>query len=245
MNRSRDPRALLLAFGLLWPVVLSADLLSIDWWIACGMVLGAIRAVSLSGRELGRGLFRLRWLFLALLLTHALLTPGEIIGFGVTWVTWEGVLAGCNQALRLLLFVAMALALGRLATPMALASGLGFYLGWLERFRIPVRRGLSILAFCLTGLTRFQEQALRVRQEMQRRDGGRVSGRIERLERLAFGAAALLRGLLIDLRRREEGLRVLGFDRLPALPDGAGCGTGGRDWIWSLPPALLWLAWLG
>lgn len=246
MSGPRDARALLLAFGLLWPVVLSADLVSLHWWIACGMVLVVIRAASLSGRELGRGLFRLRWLFLALFMTHALLTPGEFLASGLTWVTREGMLAGFSQALRLLLFVAMALALGRMTTPLALASGLGFYLGWLELFRLPVRRGLSILAFCLTGLTRFQEQTIRVRQEMRMRQGERDgSGWIERLERLAFGAAALLRGLLIDLRQREEGLRVLGFDRLPALTSGTTPVMGRREWFWSVPPALLWLAWIG
>ncbi|MEO5345651.1 MAG: hypothetical protein H7834_04640 [Magnetococcus sp. YQC-9] len=244
MSDRFDPRALLLSFGLLLPVLLSANLASLMWWSGLGMVVWAVWAASLSGRELGRGLFRLRWLFFALLVTHGMLTPGEVIGAALPFLTWEGVLAGSNQAVRLLLLVVLALALGRLATPLALVGGLGFYLGWLERFGMPVRRGLSILNFCLVGLGRFQTQAARVRETVRDRIGEVECGWVARLDRLAFGAAVLLRGLLWDLRRCEEGLRSRGFEEsLPLVSGLHAHGWRRMDGVLVALPALLWWVW--
>ncbi|MBF0271360.1 MAG: hypothetical protein HQL98_04660 [Magnetococcales bacterium] len=244
MRRGRDPRLTVLAFGLLLSVMMSAPLFSLVWWLGCGLVGLAAWAASLSWRFLGRGLFHLRWLLLALLLVHGWMTPGEFLWASWPFVTREGLMAGVHQALRLMILALLAWSVGRVTTPMELVRGVGFYLGWLERFGVPVARGLSILGFCLSGLGRFREQAQWVRMGLTARLGAAM-GRGERLERLAFAGSALLSGLLWDLRRREEGLRARGFvEGLPPVAHAVGSGRW-TDWLVPLGPGLLWLyGWL-
>ncbi|MBF0189938.1 MAG: hypothetical protein HQL99_02185 [Magnetococcales bacterium] len=240
MRRGCDPRLTLLAFGVLLSVMMSAPLFSRVWWVGCGLVGVSAWAASLSWSFLGRGLFHWRWLLLALLLVHGWMTPGEFLWSSWPFVTREGVVAGVHQALRLLVLAVLAWSVGRVTTPMQLVGGMAFYLGWLERFGVPVARWLSILGFCLSGLGRFREQAGWVRMGMTARLG-ESSGGGERLERLAFAGSALLSGLLWDLRRREEGLRARGFEEgLPPMARATG-PVPWRDWLVPLGPGLLWL----
>ncbi|MBF0215072.1 MAG: hypothetical protein HQM00_16185 [Magnetococcales bacterium] len=237
-----DPRVTVLAFAWLVPVLMLASIDSVVWWIGCGWVWLAAWAASLSWRFVGRGLWRFRWLFLLLLLIHGLMTPGELIWSEWLFVTREGVIAGVHQGLRLLMLAVLAWSVARITTPMALVGAFYFYLRGVERFGIPVGRGLSLLGFCLSGLTRFREQAHRVRQGMESRLGVAHSGGT--LERWSLAGQALLSALLWDLRRREEGLRARGFDQgLP--PIGRVTGRLHRsDWLLPLGPGLLWLCWL-
>ncbi|MBF0340134.1 MAG: hypothetical protein HQL95_04120 [Magnetococcales bacterium] len=243
--KRHDARYTLLAFGFLLPVLMSAPLSTLTWWSGCALVGVAVRTASLPWRWIGHGLMRLRWLFLAMLLTHGLMTPGEFLWPALPLLTREGVLAGVQQSLRLVLLAVLAWSLGRITTPMELVGALDFFLGWLERWRMPIRRGLALLGFCLTGLSRFKEQVERVREGMTIRLGQEKTPTRPgtRLERLAFAAGALLTGLLWDLRRREEGLRMRGFDA--GLPAVVWSHTGeGHDWLLPLPSLALWIVWL-
>ncbi|MBF0127601.1 MAG: hypothetical protein HQM02_10370 [Magnetococcales bacterium] len=108
---------------------------------------------------------------------------------------------------------------------------------------MPVRRGLSILAFCLVSLPRLNQEVERVRTGMglRVRFDPALSGR---LEPLAFAGEALLLRLLLDVRRREEGLRARGF--VAGLPQvrPPPFRSDWRDGLVLFPPTLLWFSWV-
>lgn len=241
---SCDPRFKLVGFGLLLPIVMSAPVFSPVWLAGSGLVLLVIMAASLPLAQLGGGLFRLRWLFLALLLTHGWFTPGVPLGFGMGFLTQEGVLAGVYHSIRLVLLALLAWGVMRTTTPMELVGVFYYFLGGLERFGVPVQRGLSILALCLTSLPRLMADADRVREGMMLRLGPVWAGGVMgRMERLVFAGEALLLHLLWEVRQLEEGVRARGFgEALPPVRLHSQRG-GWRDWGLLLPPVFLWLWW--
>ncbi|MBF0427681.1 MAG: hypothetical protein HQL94_02050 [Magnetococcales bacterium] len=241
--KRRDPLFKLVAFGLLLPVLLLAPVFSWVWLAGVVLVVMALMAASLPLAWVGRGLFRLRWLFLAMLLTHGWFTPGEPLWSEWPALTREGVVAGGVQSLRLVLLALLAWSLMKTTTPMELVGVFSQFLGWLERFGVPVQRGLSILAFCLASLPILMAEAIRVREGMTLRLDKGEAGKI-RLERLAFAGGALLLRMVWSVRRREEGLRTRGF--LAALPsvERPAQSRDWRDWGVILLPALVWLFWV-
>ncbi|MBF0627662.1 MAG: hypothetical protein HQL91_05505 [Magnetococcales bacterium] len=243
MSRRLDARWTILAFVLLVSVWMAAPFFSWVWWFGCGLVGWGVWCAALTWRFVGRGLWRFRWLFLALLVIHGVMTPGEFLWSAWPVATREGVAAGVHQGVRLVVLALLAWSVGRVTTPLELVGAFYYYFSFLERCGLPVGRGLSILGFCLTGLGRFREQAEGVRMAMGLRLGV-VSGWEGRLERLAFAGSALLSGLLRDLRRREEGLVVRGFaDGLPSVRPVAR-PMRGADWLVPGLPGLLWIFWL-
>ncbi|MBF0613940.1 MAG: hypothetical protein G8237_01895 [Magnetococcales bacterium] len=241
MSRRLDARLALLSFGLLMPVLMSARLSAWSWWLAAGWVGVAVKWSGLSWSFLGVGLWRLRWLLVTMWLLHGLMTPGEYLWTLWPYLTYEGVALGMQQSVRLLTMALAAWWLARVTTPMELVAALDDCLGWLERVRIPVRRGLAILGFCLTTLARFQEQAVRVRLGLEWRLGTVRKGWSARWHRLACAGSSLLMILLWELRAREEGLRVRGFGRgLPLAAHGRAQPV--RWWEWLvLLPGVLWI----
>ncbi|MEO5332670.1 MAG: energy-coupling factor transporter transmembrane protein EcfT [Magnetococcus sp. YQC-5] len=242
MTPPRDPTGKLLAFGMLLPILMSAPVFSPVWLAGTALVLLSVLALSLPLALVGRGLWRLRWLFLALLLTHGWFTPGVPLWSPGPALTREGLLAGGEQSLRLLFMALLAWTLMRSTTPMQWVGVFYRVLGGWERFGVPVRRGVSILAFSLASLPRLLAEANRVQEGMALRIHTRYFAR-SRLERLAFVGEVVLLRVLWDVRQREEGLRARGFvDGLPPVRLVV-VGSGWREWGVVLPPVVLWVLW--
>ncbi len=237
--RGRDPRCKLAAFALLLPVLMTAPIASPVWMVGVVLVLAGLMLARVGWQEFARGLWRLRWLWLAMLLIHGWFTPGTPLWPVGPALTGEGVLAGGRQAARMILLIGAAWSLMRSTTPMELVGALQ---RWSGGWR-PAQHWLSLLAFCLATLPRLQEDARRVRIGMRLRLAEDQGGFAARLERIVFAGEAMLMRMLWDARRREQGLLARGHaDALPLVRAEARA-TDWRDWVLLLPPAVAWLIW--
>ncbi len=238
--KARDPRFKLLAFGLLLPVLMDSSVFSALWLAGSLLVVVATVLASLSLRVILRGLWRLRWLFLAMMLTHGWFTPGLPLWPMGPALTQEGIVAGLNQSLRLVMLFLLAWSLTKTTTPMELVGAFATFFGKLERFGVPVWRGLSVLAFCLSTLPTLMLQVEQIREGMALRIHADGFGW---LERLAFVGEALLLQVLWGVRQQEEGIMARGFgDALPPVRL-LSRQQDWRDWSVVVPPVVLWLIW--
>ncbi len=242
-----DPRAKLGFFLLLLPVFLAQPPFSAAWLAAALLValawIGAA-APPLRPSDFTRSLWRLRWLFLALLLTHGYLTPGEPLWPGPLAPAREGLSAGLHQSLRLILLVALAWSLMRTTTPLQLVTAFRRLFRWLEGTPFSPQRTWALLAFTLERIPRLMHIARGVRTAMGLRlPPGSPSAR---LTRLVMAAEALLYRLSRDVSRQEEALLARGFSHglpQPPLPNDP---LGWRDLLLLVPPGGVLLSiWLG
>jgi energy-coupling factor transporter transmembrane protein EcfT len=214
-----DPRAKLVAFFLLMPLLLSQSFTTPGGWVA-----GLFVSLSLMGAKLNLGQYlqqlkRLRWLFIALLFFHALLTLGQPILPGLTAVSREGAIAGVSYSVRLILMVTLSWVLIKTTTHGQIVAAFRSLFGFLEKFGIPLDRSLALLAFTLGRIPHLINEADGVREDMAHRLGGRQGkGWLERLYPMALAGEALLFRLLRSAQAQEESLRVRGIKQgLPAI----------------------------
>ncbi|MBF0370625.1 MAG: energy-coupling factor transporter transmembrane protein EcfT [Magnetococcales bacterium] len=244
----RDPRAKLLALLLLAPAIMAAPFFSKEWSLAAAFSLGALWGAAPMWSQLGGVLYRLRWLFLTLILLHGFFTPGHPLFTFLAWPTGEGLMAGVVQSLRLTLLVMLSWVLVRTTPAWQLIAAFSALLGGVEKIGIPLGRWLGILAFTLERIPRLLAETGSVRDALQLR----VASQSEkgplanRLDRLALGGEALLFRVLGDVRDQEQALRVRGFgDSLPTPPRYGGQWQGMDTLILSAPVGVWLISLLG
>ncbi|MBF0444806.1 MAG: energy-coupling factor transporter transmembrane protein EcfT [Magnetococcales bacterium] len=215
-----DPRAKLLAFFLLMPLLLSQPFTTPGGWVALLFVSIAIIAAKLNLRLYLQQLKRLRWLFFALWFFHALLTPGQPVLPGLTAISQEGAVAGVSYSVRLVLMVTLSWVLIKTTTHGQIVAAFKSLFGFLEKFGVPLERGLGLLAFTLGRIPHLISEAGGVKRDMDHRLGVGTSRRwLEKLYSMAQAGEALLFRLLRCAHAQEEALRVRGIlHGLPVIP---------------------------
>jgi energy-coupling factor transport system permease protein len=227
-----DPRAKLGAFFLLMPLLLTQPLTTPGGWVALFFVSLALIGSNLDISHFFRQLKRLRWLFVALLVFHAVLTPGQPLWLGLPALSREGVIAGIVLSVRLILMVSLSLVLLRTTTHLQIVAGFRTLFGFLERLGVPLERGLALLAFTLGRIPQLVHEAGQVREDMAHRLGENPGkGWMGRMYRLALAGEALLFRLLRSAQGQEEALRARGISQgLPTIPALTG-NLGWRDGV--------------
>jgi energy-coupling factor transporter transmembrane protein EcfT len=215
-----DPRAKLGAFFLLMPLLLARPVTTPEGWIAPLFVILALWGAGLDHGLFFRQLLRLKWLFIALLAVHSLLTPGEPLWSGFMALSREGAVAGFLYCIRLVLMVSLAWVLIKTTTHLQIVVGIKALLGFLEKWGVPLERGLSLLAYTLGRIPHLIQEAGRIREDMACRLGeSRDKKWQNRLHHLALAGEALLFRVLRNAQDQEEALRVRGISHgLPPLP---------------------------
>ena len=241
-----DPRAKLGAFFLLMPVILAEPLAAPVWWAGAVLALTGLVLAAAPTAALRNTLFRLRWLFLLLLLTHGYMTPGHPLWPSGTdppalpLPSREGLLTGLHQSGRLILIAALAWCLMRTTTPLQLVAAFRRLFIRLEGTPFSPQRFWAVLVFALERIPRLMRTAQGVNADLTlRRTGGAGRGR---LRHLALAGEALLARLLCDVRRQEEALHARGFDSGLPSPPLSRSPMGWRDGVILLLPAGLLLA---
>ncbi|MBF0143800.1 MAG: hypothetical protein HQL59_10140, partial [Magnetococcales bacterium] len=185
--------------------------------LVCAAWVGA----GLTGGELLRVSLRLRGFFLALLLVHGSLTPGDPLPLPFTFLAHEGVIAGLTQGLRLFALSALAWVLLRVTSPWRLVTALAWFGGALAGMGVPVERGMVLLARTLERLPVLFHRAGRIGEVIRLRQPGGV-GMGGRWRRWVLGGEGLLLALLWDVRRVEMAIArrggLSGLVRSGSLP---------------------------
>ena len=239
-----DPRTKLIVLFVFMPLFLTQPVAVWGWGMAILLVVWLLQSgPKVFLLSLLRQLWRLRWLFVSLLLLHGLLTPGRPVWNGWTMLTWEGLREGMQQTLRLVMLVSLAWTLVRTTTPLQWVVGLYRLLGGLERLGLPVKQWFSIVAFALGRIPCLIQEARRVGEDLDLRLARTTSSRWQtRLQRTACGGEALLFRLLAMAHGQEESLTVRGmaqglpFVTLQSTP------LGWRDLVLLALPTAIFLA---
>jgi len=170
-----DPRLKLILFPLLVIASFSAST-----FLRSGiLLLLAVILVALSRIELRccwRGLFAFRWLFLFMILLHALFSPGRTL-FGTDWISLDGLYGGAQAVLRLALAITFSSMLTLTTPPADLASALVALLSPLRRFGLPadaVSRQI-FLVFHFIPVVREEGAALMASSPLLKREACRTS----------------------------------------------------------------------
>jgi energy-coupling factor transport system permease protein len=229
-----DPRTKLLCAGL---VAADSLIASVPRGIVAAYVLGAI--VGLAAFDLLPALWKLIRPLLFFLVLFGLLvvvtTPGHALAhFWIVVPTRDGVDLAIRLGLQVLLIAYTSSLLTLTTPPLALADGLQWMFGCLERFKIPVR---EIVAMVVIGLTFVPLLLAEVQKVMaaQRARGADLSMNAMLSDEASLGAL-LIPVLLANLRRGGElaesmearlfdtgprtSLRERAFGRLDALVGG-------------------------
>jgi len=117
------------------------------WFLTTLATLGFLMC-RFSPRVLLRRFLALRWLLLASVALHLLLTPGRTL-FGLEWLSYDGLLRGITIDLQLLLALGFSTLLGLTTSPSALAWALTRLLAPLSRFGVPVQESGGLLLLVL------------------------------------------------------------------------------------------------
>ncbi len=188
-----DPRAKLLVLPALMVAVFSAS----AWWNLAGGAGLTLILLVLSGIPLWthlKGLKFLRYLFLFTLLLHLFLTPGRTL-FGLSWVSYDGLLHGVFVASQLAMAVLLS-SLLTLTTPVArLARGLEAILAPFRVLGLASKEGGGLLVWVLHFVPILREEALAVMEE-NRSSGGTEKGLLARAGRLRQTVVPLLARLV-------------------------------------------------
>ncbi|MEO5340019.1 MAG: energy-coupling factor transporter transmembrane protein EcfT [Magnetococcus sp. MYC-9] len=236
-----DPRAKLIALFLFMPLFFAQPMVSWGWGAAALMLLLLVQAgLTQLLHALLRQLWCLRWLFVTLLLLHALLTPGEPIWHGWEMLTWEGVREGVQQTIRLVVLICLSWMLVRTTTPMQWVMGLYRLFGRLERLGLPIRPWCAIVAFALGAIPHLVQEAGHVGAELALRLPHVAARRwFVRVQRTALGGEALLFRLLYMARGQEESLSARGLGEGLPFPVVQSSPLGWRDvLVLSLPVVI-------
>ncbi|MBF0286110.1 MAG: hypothetical protein HQL51_16805, partial [Magnetococcales bacterium] len=121
------------AFALLAGPLMAFPLEAPGWRTGAAAALLLGLSGELTAAALARRLFQWRWLLLAIVLLHALLTPGRPLTPWMDLPSREGLFIGLGQGARVGMLMGLAWAMGASTPPSALASALadgGAALGW-------------------------------------------------------------------------------------------------------------------
>ncbi|WP_130471290.1 energy-coupling factor transporter transmembrane component T family protein [Candidatus Magnetaquicoccus inordinatus] len=241
-----DPRAKLAALVLLAPLLYRHPILSWEWLGSILLLLFIVQDTFLLWiHSLGRQIWRLRWLFLTILLLHGLLTPGEEVWDYLPWLTWQGVREGVQQLFRIMLLITFAWVLVRTTTPLHWVTGIYRLFSGLERLGIPIQQGCALLAFSLGTIPTLLQEAHHIREERSLRQSAPQQSWSERFEQLAANGSALLFRLMRRASAQEESLLLRGIKTGLPFVILHEEHWHWRDWLLSGWPVLLWLfSWL-
>ncbi len=98
-----------------------------------------------------------RWLLLFTLLLHLCFTPGRTL-FGVSWLSYDGLLRGLLVDSQLLLAILFSLLLSWTTRPAELAWGLARLLAPLQKLKVPVAEAGGLLLLVLHFFPLIQEE---------------------------------------------------------------------------------------
>jgi energy-coupling factor transport system permease protein len=196
-----DPRTKLLGAAALVGDVLIASLPS---GMIVPFVLGAL--AGLAAYHLLPALWHVLRPLLVLIVLFGLIitviTPGHALAhFWIVVPTTDGVSLGIRLGLQALLIVYTTSLLTLTTPPLAVADSLQWALGWLERFKIPVRDIIAMVAIGLTFVPLLIEETQKVIAAQRAR--GAELGMNALLDEESMGAL-LIPLLLANLRRGEE-----------------------------------------
>lgn len=238
-----DPRLKLVGL----PVLIMAGFALSRWTPLITLILlgAGLAAVSgIPGRQWGRLVWSLRYLFLFTLVLHSLLSPGHTL-LGQAWLSQDGLLLGARVCLQLLPALLLSGLLILTTAPADLAAAAVGVLSPLQRLGLPVRRWADNLLLVLALLPLVQEEAARL-ADQSRVFPTRPRGLEARLQQGGAVLAELLRavvghgdGLAHALARGElivpRSATLPSWTRLPV-----------RDWLTALGlgAVLVLLGWL-
>ncbi|GAC1321514.1 MAG: energy-coupling factor transporter transmembrane protein EcfT [Chloroflexota bacterium] len=191
---------------LLCTVAIVADSLfaNVPWGMAVAYGLGAV--VGAQARHLIPSLWRaLRPLLILIVLFSLLIvvaTPGKALAH--VWIlvpTKDGVNLAIRLGLQAFLIVYTTSLLTLTTPPLGVADALQWALGWLERFRVPVRDIIAMVGIGLTFVPLLIDETQRVLAAQRAR--GADLNMVAMMDEEAMGAL-LIPLLLANLRRGEE-----------------------------------------
>jgi len=214
-----DARGKLLLLPLLIMVTFRVAGFSLLLPALLGIVLAEISGFGIAA--LLRGLRPLRWLLVTTVLLHLFMTPGRTLG-PFSWLSYDGLLLGLQNASQLLLAMLFACLLSLTTSPDELASALVSLLQPLRRVGVPVARLAALLSLTLHFVPLLRDEGLAA----WRRSGAQLSA-LKRGPLLERGrvAAGLIEPLMLRLadradqmaRRMAAGEVLAEIDILPAM----------------------------
>ncbi len=213
-----DPRlALVLSLAAIVAVFAATS-----WWRLLLLLVAAIGLVLQMEllRLFLQRLSWLRWFFLAVILLHALLSPGHTL-FGLSWVTRDGLLHGLMVSVQVAAALAVSLALTRSAPPAQLAAAAAALMRPLGVFGLNTDRFAGQALLTLQFVPILQTECAAVAGEVA--GAGRPAGIAGRLESLQQLVVTLI-GRLVEKADRMA---------VAAAADNAA-----RDSMEPLPPLL-------
>jgi energy-coupling factor transport system permease protein len=196
-----DPRTKLLCTA---AIVGDALIASVPYGI--GIALGFAAVIGLMAADLLPALWRLLRPLLVLIVIFGLIitviTPGHALAhFWLLAPSRDGVDLAIRLGLQAVLIVYTTSLLTLSTPPLAVADSLQWSLGWLERFRIPIRDIIAMVGIGLTFVPLLIEEAQKVIAAQRAR--GANLGMNALLDEHSMGAL-LIPLLLANLRRGEE-----------------------------------------
>lgn len=196
-----DPRTKLFAAG---AVVVDALIAAVPLGMIAAFALGAL--AGLSAHHLLPSLWRTLRPLLVLIALFGLIitvvTPGHALAH--IWIlvpTTDGVHLAIRLGLQALLIVYTTSLITLTTPPLALADALQWSFGWLERFRLPVRDVIAMMAIGLTFVPLLIEEVQKVIAAQRAR--GAELGMNALMDEESMGAL-LIPLLLANLRRGGE-----------------------------------------
>ncbi|HEX8917494.1 MAG TPA: energy-coupling factor transporter transmembrane protein EcfT [Chloroflexota bacterium] len=196
-----DPRTKLLGTAL---IVADALIATVPFGMLTAYILGAV--AGLMAKHLLPDLWRtLRPLLVLIMLFGVILvviTPGHALAH--IWIlvpTRDGIYLAIRLGLQALLIVYTTSLLSLTTPPLAVADALHWALGWMERFRVPIRDIIAMVAIGLTFVPLLIEETQKVIAAQRAR--GADLGMNALLDEQAM-AALLIPLLLANLRRGGE-----------------------------------------
>jgi energy-coupling factor transport system permease protein len=217
-----DPRTKLLGMVV---VVADALIAGIPYGMGAAYLLGVI--VGLGAIHLLPSLWRVLRPLVVLIVLFGLIivvtTPGHALAHVLFLVpTSDGINLAVRLGLQAFLIVYTTSLLSLTTPPLAVAGALEWALGWMERFRVPVRDVIAMVAIGLTFVPLLIEETQRVIAAQRAR--GADLGMNALLEEQSMGA--LLIPLLLANLRRGADLA----ESMEARLYGSGPRTSLRDW---------------